>query len=370
MGSTPSKISASRGAAVLGLSEWTTPFEVWQKIMEEIHPGFNADRGYVLPVFEGNAATRWGTAFEDAVIELAEQAAGDQIIDPEWEYGIDFNGNRFGGAGVQKNELPITCHIDGRYRRSCKENNILHEGKTTNSRTYYKKWGSPGSDRIPQSYAIQVQHQMMCTGADSCIVSVLVFPRMVDEWEKMGITVTTGKDFPGLEKQGYDEPMIWAPADANPEQAHFRKHFTTVRSWAGVFAQAGYFHQYPIQADPAVQAELLKRYTEFWITHIIGETPPAPQNMDDIKRLCPEPHGTVIATEKIERASAERKGIGEEESRLKKRKNILSAEIMAAALECDRSVDEESCEKILILDSQGRKLHSYGTDKRGRKVFR
>jgi hypothetical protein len=59
MGATPRGISGSRAAAVLGLSEFTSRFEVWQQIKEEREPGFNAKRGYIMPVFEGNAATRW-----------------------------------------------------------------------------------------------------------------------------------------------------------------------------------------------------------------------------------------------------------------------------------------------------------------------
>jgi hypothetical protein len=332
MGSLPSKISASRGAAVLGLSEWSTPFEVWQKIMEENHPGFNEDRGYVLPVFEGNAATRWGLAFEDAVIELAEQAQGSEIIYREKSF-------------VDPNKAFVTCHVDGSYRGSL----TLHEGKTTNARTYYKKWGEPGSDRVPGTYAIQGQHQMICTGADQCIVSVLVFPRMVDEWEKEGIELRPEHPY-----------EIWK--DGIP--------VAEAEQWARTFAQAGFFHQYPIHANPEAQSKMLDHYAEFWRVHVLGEKPPEPRNYDDIRRMFPGPNGTVVATEEIERISAEYKGIGAEESLLKKRKDELKTRLISAATECDRTIDDESTEAILILDSQGRKLHKYGKNKNGKVGFR
>ena len=82
MGSKPVGISASRGAAVLGISDWQTQFEVWQLIMEERQPGFNASRGYVLPEFKESASLRWGNAFEDANIALSESASRDLEIFP------------------------------------------------------------------------------------------------------------------------------------------------------------------------------------------------------------------------------------------------------------------------------------------------
>lgn len=102
MGSLPVGLSASRGAAIIGLSKWSTPFDVWQQIMESRQPGFNASRGYEYIPFEGNNATDFGSAFEEAVISLAEQEAGNNIIDREGAYSV-------------KGQDYITCHIDGRY---------------------------------------------------------------------------------------------------------------------------------------------------------------------------------------------------------------------------------------------------------------
>jgi predicted phage-related endonuclease len=91
MGSTPRLISASRGAATLGVSGWATPLSVWQEIEEELHPGFNAARGYALPEREESAAMRWGTAFESSIIGLAERASGKRIADREMAYLHDDN---------------------------------------------------------------------------------------------------------------------------------------------------------------------------------------------------------------------------------------------------------------------------------------
>jgi len=52
MSNQPRVISSSRGAAILGLSPWSTPFEIFQLIMEERVPGWNAAHGYTLPEFD------------------------------------------------------------------------------------------------------------------------------------------------------------------------------------------------------------------------------------------------------------------------------------------------------------------------------
>ena len=73
-------ISATRASAILGLNKWKTPFLAWQEIMEKLKPGFNAEKGYILPPREDKAVFRWGHAFESAVIELAEQVGQVQVV--------------------------------------------------------------------------------------------------------------------------------------------------------------------------------------------------------------------------------------------------------------------------------------------------
>ncbi len=175
MGSKPIGISASRASTIMGINPWSSELEVWQKIMEEVEPGFNAANNYEYPVFEETAQIRWGNAFEDAVIKLAEDKAGKKIFDREKLYKY----NKF-----------ITCHIDGRYQDILSDEIImtrLSEGKTTSFFYWKDNFGDPGTDKIPVQYQSQCQHQMLCTGAEKVILSVLVFPRRVDDWEAMGI---------------------------------------------------------------------------------------------------------------------------------------------------------------------------------------
>ena len=177
-------ISATRGSAVVGMNKWKTPVLAWQEIMEKLKPGFNESRGFILPPREDKAVFRWGNAFEGAVIELAESAQGFEIGNREKlamqvikPLSVGMTG--FNTAGVAINP-PAFCYIDGQYNMP---GMALHEGKTTFERAFQKSWGEPGTDHIPEHTQIQVQTQMMCSGADQCIVSVLVFPFSVDDME-------------------------------------------------------------------------------------------------------------------------------------------------------------------------------------------
>lgn len=334
MGSTPVGLSASRGAAILGLSKWSTPFEVWQKIMETRQLGFNESRGYKYPEYEESSVMRWGLAFEDAVIRLSEEAHGLDIVHREKLY-------------TAFNHDFITCHIDGWYGGSV--SSPLHEGKTTSQFIYRQKWGEPGTDRVPRDYAIQVQHQMLCTGADDTIVSVLVFPKMVDDWEKEGWEIY--KPEPEICYSLYRDDDLYDP-----------------NRWATVLNQMGYFHQYPVKRNQKLIDLMIEKYTNFWNCNVIPGIPPKPQTYDDIKRMTPEPVGTIIATPQLERWAVEYKEIGKEigdTGPLKKRRDQLKVLILDWMRQQDSVMDDDSRERTLLMDTRGHKLISFNG-----KVFR
>jgi len=316
MGSIPSGISGSRAAAILGFNTFKTRAGVWLDIMEERSPGFSERHGFKYEAFEGNAATKWGTAFEFEVITLAEMATDGEIYDRERAF-----------EHPQLNYL--TCHVDGIYKddsgMSSMAGATLHEGKTTTIYSFRDEWGEPGSDRIPENYMVQVQHQLLVTGAARAIVSVLVFPNRQDDWEAMGI-----------------DP-VWVAGD-----------------WAGVLNDMGYFHQYHVEANKELHAAMLPAYVDFWANNVLGEEPPEPANYADVRMLVTAPKGTVIADEKLDRWATEYKAINEESRKINKRKNqlktLLIAEMNARA---DRPVDDDSVEKIVLRDMRGNKLCQY-----------
>jgi hypothetical protein len=335
MGSTPRFISGSRAAAVLGISEFQTRREVWQLIKEDRYPGWNAAHGMTLPVFEGNAATRWGLAFEGAVCELAEARFDSPIMNRE---------GSFSRPGFEE----VNCHIDGAFSAMA---STIFQGKTTNSRSFREKWGDPGGDRIPASYQAQVQHEMLCTGASLEIVSVLVFPVTPDEWEKMGWAPRTGHA--GAEVRWY------LNKEGQPSS-----NGVWVMDWARALAEMGFFHQYPVEADPAAQAVMLDTYREFWGRYIEGNEEPPLETSDDVRRAFPEPVGTIVVDDTVEMWIAEREAITSEigdGGTLAHRKEELTVKILGRVLKDKAVIDEESTEKVILRNAAGKKLASYST---------
>ena len=121
MGSKPTGYSASRISSILGVNPYQTQIEIWQILQEERQEGFNKEKGYILPVFEGNAATRFGTAFESAICSLVENKFNTKIVNREKFYSKTFE------------DLILTAHVDG----ESENGEFLTENKTTNTRSFY-----------------------------------------------------------------------------------------------------------------------------------------------------------------------------------------------------------------------------------------
>ncbi len=360
MGSTPRGISGSRASAILGLSEYQSAFEAFQVLKEECYPGWNAAHGYLLPEPPDNAAIRWGTAFESSVIELAEAKRGMGITNREWLYAHLESGGCLVNPVSLTDDAYVTCHIDGVYENF----ETLHEGKTTSMMNFWDSWGTPGTDRVPQGYQVQVQHQMLCTGASECNVSVLTFPKRVDEWEKEGWVTQelSGIGAPGkyaLHKQ-HAVPGGFA-IDLESRPIH----------WASTMAEMGFFHQYPVPASPSLQKTLVEFYSDFWARYIKGNEEPDFTRYDDIRRAFPEPVGTIVLTEQEERWVSERKLIKDEikeSGRLGKRAEelkVLTLSSVCKRMGRDAVIDTESQDKVVFMSAAGKKLGSFDG-----KIFR
>jgi hypothetical protein len=335
------------------VSEFQTPLSVWQGIMEEREPGWNEKHGYTLPEPPDNAAIRFGTAFESAVVELAERAQRAKIIHRERFFAC----NDFGGfapvisLNEGERENCITCHVDGIYNLPLMSDPVrLHEGKTTSAFSFREKWGEPGTDKIPQAYQVQVQHQMLCTGAEEAIVSVLIWPRMPDECEKDGIRVIQQKN------------GEWDMGNNGVGKS--------VSEVADNLAFFGFFHQYPCKANPEAQRRMVEAYREFWEKHVLAGAPPEPKNYDDLKRLLPAPKHTVVVPPDMERKFAEHRDIGKEKNNGAERQDALRLEILSWGMKQTGTEDDESLEAMIFRNEGGQKLGAFSKDKNGRLVFR
>ena len=365
-------ISASKGAAILSkeFNPYQTEFSIWQGWIEKIHPGINSDMGFIMPERPEGPALRWGLAFEDAICRLAEEKRGSEIYDKE-----RFLCSRYKG-------VPMLGYIDGSYYDS----DALHEAKTTSYYYWRGNFGEPGTDRVPASYQIQCQHYMLLTGATETILSVLVFPKRVDEFEKEGWTTNNLNELVKLND-------MYACVDiVNPT------------NWAKTLDEMGYFHQYVIQSNQRLQKMMLRAYHEWWEKYIIGCTPPEPENYDDIIRMCNAPVGTIICYDDdlCNRKTSVYKEINSDIKKLNQDKSDIRLDVLNYARNNTRqtvqtcpvdrhmryglcigqcgldrcivgdkvsAIDDNSRDKWLILTPDGKKVASW-SNKNGKFSFR
>lgn len=121
-------IGGSDVAAILGLSRYKTPYEVWDEKKNGNNP------------FSGNQFTEWGTKLEPVIIKHFEQVNNVTVLDNNVKF-ISADHNFLG------------CHPDGIF--DYKGVHWLLEVKTVSS-TAYKHW----ANELPLEYYCQVQHNM------------------------------------------------------------------------------------------------------------------------------------------------------------------------------------------------------------------
>lgn len=135
------RIGASEAAAILGMSPYKTPYEVWLEKTRRIEQ------------WTGNEATRAGQRLEPLLLDHAERDLGDLIRD------VFVPG---------RGEVPVGATLDAQVVASgevveCKTSGLTGGPVVGN-------WGEPGTDEIPESYLIQTQVQMWCARADQAHV--------------------------------------------------------------------------------------------------------------------------------------------------------------------------------------------------------
>lgn len=133
-------IGGSDAAAVIGLSDWTTPLQVY------------LDKRGELPPTEPSPAMLWGTLLEPVLRQRYADLTGLEIIRHK---------------GIQRHpKMPfVIASLDGI------AGDRLLELKTARTD---KDWGEPGTDEIPLAYRIQVQHYLAVTGLSLADIAVLI----------------------------------------------------------------------------------------------------------------------------------------------------------------------------------------------------
>lgn len=136
-------IGGSDVAAVLGLSKWRTPLQVYQEKRGELGPS------------PDNEAMRWGRYLEPAVRQAYADQTGNEVMIP---------------AAMLRHPRHdfMVANIDGFVQDRAGR---IFEAKTARTA---EGWGEPGSDQIPQAYLLQVQHYMEVTALPVADVAVLI----------------------------------------------------------------------------------------------------------------------------------------------------------------------------------------------------
>jgi len=134
-------IGGSDIAAILGLSPWKTAYQVYQEKRKEVDD------------WKGNEATDWGKRLEPVLRQWYSDTTGRVVRMPE----------------------KIICHGKYPYMLASldgfTDDKRIVEIKTAR---HGKGWGQPGTNEIPDYYALQCQHYMVVTGYEVTDVPVTI----------------------------------------------------------------------------------------------------------------------------------------------------------------------------------------------------
>lgn len=103
----------------------------------------------------GNASTRLGTKLEPVVLEWAQERIGQPIVDRQKWVMVGNNGATLDGRVI--NDGPVV---------EAKTSGVLWRADDN--------WGDDGSDEVPENYLLQVQAQMLVTGAELAYLAALI----------------------------------------------------------------------------------------------------------------------------------------------------------------------------------------------------
>lgn len=135
-------VTASKVAAILGLSPWESPFSLWCDM-----------KGLTPPVMTTDAMRR-GNYLEPAILAWFRDRhglmAGEFFREQVWVEFEDWAG----------------ATVDAEFTADAP---VIVEAKSTAS---FEQWGDEGTDQIPTHYLTQVLFQLEITGAARCYVPV------------------------------------------------------------------------------------------------------------------------------------------------------------------------------------------------------
>lgn len=139
-------IGSSDAAAILGLSSYKTPYDIWlQKTGRVVENGEMSEKAWI------------GTMLEKAILGMVAHKIGDPVIPaPDGSEATFVKGI-------------LRANVDGMVTCFAKGSPIV-ESKTTGQ---LQDWGDSDTDGVPDHVLVQVTHQMICAESDLCYVARL-----------------------------------------------------------------------------------------------------------------------------------------------------------------------------------------------------
>lgn len=140
-------IGGSEAAAVLGMSPWKTPYQVY------------CDKVGLSGEQEQNPAMEWGSRLEPVIRQKYADETGRTV---RWPVGDEYGHMRSG-------EYPfMLATLDGI------ADDDPPRGLEIKTARYPGDWGEEGTDEVPQPYVIQCQHYMVVSGLPVFDIALLI----------------------------------------------------------------------------------------------------------------------------------------------------------------------------------------------------
>lgn len=154
-------IGGSDIAAIVGLSKFRTPYDVWADKTGASEPESDDDKPWLY----------WGQVLEDVVAKeyglrtgAKVQRVNAQLIYPAWDRAI---------ANIDRAVVNPDIAGNVRWKDGRLTTDRILECKTANGFAA-SLWGPDGSDEIPETYLCQVQWYMGITGVSHADLAVLI----------------------------------------------------------------------------------------------------------------------------------------------------------------------------------------------------
>ncbi len=148
-------IGGSDVAAVLGISPWCTPLQMWERKTRPTLEGPEA-----APSKVKRRGHRWESVVAEMLVEhLQERGHSVEIVAPNRRY-IDPERDYLAA------EIDFEVRLDGEEEITNVELKTVHPFKV-------HEWGEPGTDESPVWYTAQAMHGLGVTGRRRCIVAPL-----------------------------------------------------------------------------------------------------------------------------------------------------------------------------------------------------